>query len=238
MGAIPIDPAFLFEARELTERTGTVLIFDEVVTGFRIAPGGAQAYFGLTPDLTTLAKILAGGLPGGAVAGRADLLAQIEFEDGGQTRSGRIPHPGTFNANPLSSAAGAAALAIVATGEPHARANDAARRLARGMNEALARREIDGCVYGLGSLLHILLGRPCPRPEDGITWQWTGEDRHSVPRTPADLATVFRRAMLNHGVDPMGTRLIVGAAHGDTEIDTTLGAFEQTLDEMRDEQFL
>jgi glutamate-1-semialdehyde 2,1-aminomutase len=238
MGSIPIDPGFLFEARNLTERTGTVLIFDEVVTGFRIAPGGAQAYFGVTPDLTTLAKILAGGLPGGAVTGRADLLAQIEFEDGGQLRSGRIPHPGTFNANPLSAAAGASALAIVATGEPHARANEAARRLARGMNDALARREIDGCVYGLGSLLHILLGRPCQRPDDGITWQWTGEDRHSVPRTPADLATVFRRAMLNHGVDPMGTRLIVGAAHGDAEIDATLDAFEQTLDEMRDEQFL
>ena len=238
MGAIPIEPSFLFEVRDLTERTGTILIFDEVVTGFRVAPGGAQAYFGITPDLTTLAKILAGGLPGGAVAGRADLLGQIELEGGERMRTGRVAHPGTFNANPLSSAAGGAALAIVATGEPHARANDVAWRLAAGMNEALARRELDGCVYGLGTLLHVLLGRPCARPEDGITWVWSGEDRHTVPRTPADLGVVFRRAMLNHGVDPMGQRLIVGAAHDDTDIAHTLDAFEQTLDEMRGERFL
>jgi glutamate-1-semialdehyde 2,1-aminomutase len=237
MGAVPIEPAFLFALREETERRGTVLIFDEVVTGFRIAPGGAQAYFGVTPDLTTLAKILAGGLPGGAVVGRSDILNQIEFNPE-HSPSGRIPHPGTFNANPLSSVAGAAALAIVATGEPHKRANAAAARLARAMNEALARREIDGCVYGLGSLLHILLGRPCERPEDGITWRWTGAGRSGVPRTAPEITTVFRRAMINHGVDPMATRLIVGAAHGDAEVEQTLDAFERTLDEMREEQLL
>ena len=238
MGSVPIDPSLLPVVRELTERTGTVLIFDEVVTGFRIAPGGAQGYYGITPDMTTLAKIVAGGLPGGAVAGRADLLGQIEMEDGARMRSGRVAHPGTFNANPLSAAAGAAALAIVATGEPHAIANDAARRIATGMNDALARREIDGAVYGLGSLLHVLLGRPCARPADGITWEWTGEERHSVPRTPPDLAIVFRRAMLNHGVDPMGLRLIVGAAHSDADVAQTIDAFARTLDEMREENFL
>jgi glutamate-1-semialdehyde 2,1-aminomutase len=213
------------------------LIFDEVVTGFRMAPGGAQAYFGVTPDISTLAKILAGGLPGGGVAGRADILNQIEFNPEHRP-AGRISHPGTFNANPLSAAAGAAALEIVATGEPHRRANAAAEKIARGMNDALARREIDGCVYGLGSLLNVLLGVPCERPEDGITWAWTGDQRSNVPRTPPDLVTVFRRSMLNHGVDPMATRLIVGAEHSDADVATTIGAFEQTLDEMRGEQFL
>jgi glutamate-1-semialdehyde 2,1-aminomutase len=187
--------------------------------------------------VSTLAKIMAGGLPGGAVAGRADILNQIEFNPEHQP-SGRIAHPGTFNANPLSAAAGAAALEIVATGEPHRRANEAAAKIARGMNDALARREIDGCVYGMGSLLHVLLGTPCERPEDGITWVWTADQRSSVPRTPPDLVTVFRRAMLNHGVDPMSTRLIVGAEHTDADVNTTVDAFERTLDEMRDEQFL
>ena len=237
MGSIPIEPEFLFVLREETERTGTVLIFDEVVTGFRMSPGGAQAYFGVTPDMSTLAKILAGGLPGGAVAGRADILNQIEFNPEHHP-SGRISHPGTFNANPLSSAAGAAALEIVATSEPHRRANEAAATIARGMNDALARREIDGCVYGMGSLLHVLLGVPCARPEDGITWTWSGDRRSSVPRTPPDLVTVFRRAMLNHGVDPMSTRLIVGAEHSGNDVSATIDAFERTLDEMRDEQFL
>ena len=235
MGAVPIDPAFLHEVRELTARTGTLLIFDEVVTGFRVAPGGAQAYYGVTPDLTTLAKVLAGGLPGGAVAGRADILGQITFEEDGRPRTGRVAHPGTFNANPLSSAAGAAALAIVATGEPHARANAAAVRLSREMNEALARRELDGCVYGFGSLLHVLLGVPCQRPEDGMSWEWRGEDRHTMPRTPATLALAYRQAMLNHGVDPMGLRLIVGAAHTDPDVDATIAAFEATLDDLRTE---
>jgi len=129
-------------------------------------------------------------------------------------------------------------LEIVATGEPHRRANEAASELARGMNEALARREIDGCVYGMGSLLHVLLGTPCERPEDGLTWVWSGANRSSVPRTPTDLVTVFRRAMLNHGVDPMAARLIVGAEHSEADVAATIDAFEQTLDEMRDEQFL
>ena len=77
------------------------------MTGFRVSPGGAQARYGVTPDLTTMAKILAGGLPGGAVAGRADIISLIEFRDDPDWNSRqRVLHPGTFNANPLSAAAG------------------------------------------------------------------------------------------------------------------------------------
>ena len=96
-GAVPIAPGFLEALREETTKAGVLLIFDEVVTGFRVAPGGAQALFGVTPDLSTFAKILAGGLPGGAVAGRADVLAFLDTKASGQTK---IHHPGTFNANP------------------------------------------------------------------------------------------------------------------------------------------
>ena len=77
---LPIDPPFLTALRELTRQHGVVLIFDEVVTGFRVSPGGAQAEYGIRPDLTTLAKILAGGLPGGAVAGRKDILDLLDFQ--------------------------------------------------------------------------------------------------------------------------------------------------------------
>ena len=77
---LPIDPKFLTELRELTRQHGVLLIFDEVVTGFRVSPGGAQAEYGIRPDLTTLAKILAGGLPGGAVAGRKDILDLLDFQ--------------------------------------------------------------------------------------------------------------------------------------------------------------
>ncbi len=184
MGGIPIDAAFLHAARELTQRIGAVLIFDEVVTGFRISPGGAQAHFGITPDMTTMAKILAGGLPGGAVAGRDEILSQINFTDAsGAPRGDRIPHPGTFNANPLSAAAGVAALGIVATGEPHKAADAAARRLATELNQVIRRHEVAGCVYGMGSLLHILLGKEAPMPSDGITWEWPSDNRGDVPHT-------------------------------------------------------
>ena len=239
MGGIPIDPAFLHELRRMTEQTGAVLIFDEVVTGFRISPGGAQAHFGVTPDLTTLAKILAGGLPGGAVAGREEIMSQIEFTTSeGAPRAERIAHPGTFNANPLCSAAGVAALGIVATGEPHRAANAAALRLATELNQVIQRHEIAGCVYGYGSLLHILLGQEAPMPSDGITWEWPGERRDDVPHTRPEVTFAFRRAMINQGVDPMGTRLIVGAAHADEDVDYTVEAFDRALGALQEERLL
>ena len=102
-GTCPLPAEYVAEFRHLTEQSGTILIFDEVVTGFRASPGGVQERIGVRPDLTTLAKIAAGGLPGGAVCGRADLLDQIGFD-----AALRVAHPGTFNANPLSAAAGGA----------------------------------------------------------------------------------------------------------------------------------
>lgn len=239
MGSIPVEPEFLFELRRITEREGIVLIFDEVVTGFRVSPGGAQAYYGVTPDVTTLAKILAGGLPGGGVAGKADILGEINFTGAdGAPRGERVPHPGTFNANPLSAAAGGAALAIVSTGEPHQRANAAARRLATEMNQVIRRHEVAGCVYGMGSLLHILLGQEAPMPEDGISWQWPDGNKRRVPHTAPDLVAAFRRAMINEGVDPMGPRLIVGAAHSDADVDRTIQAFDRALAALQEERLL
>ncbi len=101
-GAVPIRGEFLKALRQLTAKHGQILIFDEVITGFRVAPGGAQELYGIKPDLTTLAKIVAGGLPGGCLAGRADVLDQICVRPG----KPKMRHPGTFNANPLSAAAG------------------------------------------------------------------------------------------------------------------------------------
>src|SRR5207248_9052740 len=102
---------------------GVVLLFDEVVTCVRVSPGGAQAEYGIRPDLTTLAKILAGGLPGGAVAGRQDVLDLLDFQITKAADREKISHQGTFNANPLSAAAGVAALEIVGTTDACARAN-------------------------------------------------------------------------------------------------------------------
>ena len=103
-----------------------------MVTGFRVSPGGAQAAVGVTPDMTTLAKILAGGLPGGAVAGRKDVLDLLDFAAAKGAGSEKIEHPGTFNANPLSAAAGVATLEIIRCTDACERANRFGARCGRG----------------------------------------------------------------------------------------------------------
>ena len=97
-----IHPSFIEQLRDVTRQKGVILIFDEVVSGFRFSRGGCQGLYNIVPDLTGMAKILAGGLPGGSVAGRTDIIETVA--------PGRIAHPGTFNANPLSAAAGSTAL--------------------------------------------------------------------------------------------------------------------------------
>lgn len=238
-GTVPLETSFLGYVRELTEQAGTVLIFDEVVTGFRISPGGAQAAFGVIPDLTALAKILGGGLPGGAVAGRRDIVGLIEFRDDvGWNIGQRIAHPGTFNANPLSAAAGSTALAVVATGEPHRQADRLCKRLSQGLNECLRSARVPGCAYGLASCFHILLGAECPAPEEGFLWRWDGKPGASMPHMPGPVAIALKRGMLNEGVDLMGTGGLVSAFHTDADVDLTIEAFAKTLAAMRAEGLL
>src|SRR3989449_5034103 len=133
-GTTPTIPGYLQELRALTERHGVVLIFDEVITRFRYSPGGAQAYFGVTPDLTTLAKIVAGGLPGGALCGKRPLMSLLAFRgDPDWDRSQRVAHAGTFNANPISAAAAIATLELCADASLQARANKYAEELRRAL---------------------------------------------------------------------------------------------------------
>jgi glutamate-1-semialdehyde 2,1-aminomutase len=237
-GTLPLPDGFLAALREATERHNTLLIFDEVVTGFRVAPGGAQARYGVTPDLTALAKIVAGGLPGGAVAGKADVVSLIEFrDDEAWNAERRILHPGTFNANPLSAAAGATMLSLVEHGDFHKIADDLTDRLVCGMNDAIAAHGVPGCVYGLASCFHASLGVEAPRPVDGIAWPL---DNGKLPhRTPARLALALKQGMINRGVDLMGmTGGLVSGVHTDEDIDRTLEAFDATLADLKSEGLL
>lgn len=201
---------YLQAVNDLAHERGALVIYDEVVTGFRYAPGGCQEYYGVTPDLTTLAKILAGGLPGGAVAGRADVLARLEFRDDPDwMRFGRIPHPGTFNANPLSAAAGVACLEIVRTGEPQRRATAQADLIRAGFDAALRRRGVEGEVGGDVSQIGV---------------------RFAAPKVdPRALLYRFRMAMQLGGVDVSGLSLIVSAVHTEEDVDRTVQAFDQAL---------
>ncbi|HET7409094.1 MAG TPA: aminotransferase class III-fold pyridoxal phosphate-dependent enzyme, partial [Paracoccaceae bacterium] len=156
-GRIPIRPDFLEALRDETAKAGAVLIFDEVITGFRVSPGGAQGQLGITPDLTTLAKILAGGLPGGAVAGRADILARLDFDAAEREGFEKIQHPGTFNANPISAAAGVAALEIISSEPACTRASEFAAELRDRLNAELASAGAPWAVYGTFSGFHFFL---------------------------------------------------------------------------------
>ena len=234
-GTLPLDPAFLSALRDATTRHNTVLIFDEVVTGFRVSPGGTQTRYGVTPDLTTLAKILAGGMPGGAVCGRGDVMSMIEFRDSPWNARKRVQHPGTFNANPVSAAAGDAMLAMVASGDHHDRADALNERLVRELNGVLERTGVPGVVYGLASYFHIALGREAPRPRAGV--EWPGPE--APPAMPRKLNIALKRALINHGVDLMGgSGGFVSGVHADADIDHAVKAFEAAVSELRAEDLV
>ncbi len=234
MGAWPLRPGYLQEVRDLTRRAGVLLIFDEVVTGFRWSPGGVQGMLSIAPDLTTFGKIVAGGLPGAAVGGRAGVMAPLDFGDAEWMQARHILHPGTFNANPLSAAAGSAMLRLIAGGEAQAKAAATARALAQGMSEAIARHGLRGSVHGESSILHIALGAHAPTLNElpGILARGDG----ARLRGDRSLGPKLRRAMLVHGVDLMGTTMIVAAAHTDEDVERTVAAFDRSLARLDEEE--
>jgi glutamate-1-semialdehyde 2,1-aminomutase len=228
-GAVPIGGPFLEALRELTSQHGRLLIFDEVISGFRVHPGGAQGLYGVKPDLTTLAKILAGGLPGGCVAGRADVLASLEFRPG----KPKMKHPGTFNANPLSAAAGIATLRRVADGEPGRRADAIARSLRMKLNATFAERNSDWVAYGAFSGFKLLPGYRGPRPTGDDFIPYNGSLDQLEGLKDRRLLHAFRPGMLLHGVDLPGLGGMTTAAHTEADVDRTVAAVGATLDLLR-----
>lgn len=234
-GQLPVLADFLYKLRQETARRDIVLIFDEVITGFRVGPGGAQEHFGIRPDLTTLAKILAGGLPGGAIGGRRDIMELLAYPEPGVNRE-KIPHHGTYNANPLSAAAGLTALKLVGETDVCQRANDYAARLREALNEVIRERRLPWAVYGTFSGFHIW-----PNPQRlPLTTTDIEEGRYDYrvlkARPRPELLTKLRLGMLVHGVEifswPGGP---TSAAHSDEDLERTVAAFRATLDMLRDE---
>lgn len=237
-GTQPLPRGFHGELRKLCDRHGVLLIADEVVTGFRLAPGGAQEYYGFRADLMAFAKVLAGGLPGGCVAGRAEIMELLAYHDDPQwDRFRKISHPGTFNANPLSAAAGVACLKRVATGQPTGRVNELGRRAIRLFNGVLDALGLAGCFYGEGSMFHLVLGLDCPE---------RGGDDPTCGLTPARLAQApsakylmpLHRAMLVEGVHLFSSGGLLSTAHTEEDLAFTADAFFRALGELRSEGWL
>ncbi len=232
-GQVPLKPDFLHALREETAKHGVLLILDEVVTGFRVARGGAQAALGVTPDLTSFAKILAGGLPGGAVAGREEVLALLDFDATAKAGREKIAHQGTYNANPLSAAAGTAALEVIATTDANARANATAASLREALNVVLAEEAVPWAVYGTFSGFHLFMN------PDGVALDPLRFDPMAVPAAalknqPKALVAKLRLALQVEGVDTNG-RIggVLSATHGEAEVRGAAAAFRAAVRQLR-----
>lgn len=235
---IPVDPAFLAGLREETASRGVVLIFDEVVSGFRYAPGGAQEFFGVTPDVTTLGKIAGGGLPVGILAGSEKVMEVLAPRGEGEAEEARpyIPHYGTWNAAPISAAAGVATLELIQDGELVGAARSNADQLRVGLNDVLKRHGIPGAAYGRASIWKTYIGEP-PKMLTG-DYSEAREDSRRLRSGWGDLAATMRQSMILNGVDPMNTGGFMSAVHDGDDIERTVTAFEQTISRLNSAHLL
>ena len=226
-GTVPLQPGFLEGVRKLTRQYGVLMILDEVITGFRWSPGGLQAKMGLDPDICTMAKILTGGLPGGAIAGKDEVMQVMSHTgDAHHDRFQRMLHTGTFNANPYCAAAGNAALEIAATGQLQDAADRAAERLRNGLREIVDQYELAACVYGESSTFHMYFGA---RSIDGL-------DANTLKTVPQEIQRNLRQALNVRGVDLMSrTSGVTSGVHTDSDIDQALGGFDGAIRAMMDE---
>ena len=208
MGVVPPAPGFLEGLRELCTRHGALLIFDEVITGFRVAYGGAQQRYGVRPDLTCLGKIIGGGLPVGAYGGRADLLAHV-------APLGAVYQAGTLSGNPLAVAAGLAALKALGAGDPYARLEALGARAERGLREAARQADVPLTVNRVGSMLTAFF-------TEGPVRSYADARRADTERYAR-----FFHAMLDHGVYLAPSQFeaaFVSLAHSDADLDRTAKA--------------
>jgi glutamate-1-semialdehyde 2,1-aminomutase len=236
-GQVPVDPAFLRVLRAETAKRGIVLIFDEVVTGFRVALGGAQQALDIMPDLTTLAKILAGGMPGGAVAGRRDIVELLDPERTAARGVEKIGHQGTYNANPVSAIAGITTLEILRDTDALARTHAYAEALRHGAREVLAEEGVNWGAYGTYTGLHIFVN-PRGLDIDPMTMDPMALGFDALKILGGNpLGLKLRLAMRLHGVDlsawPGGP---CSAAHTDEDLNQTLDALRASIRMLRDER--
>jgi len=228
--SIPLEVDFLQNLRDLATRTNTILIFDEVITGFRWSPGGAQRRFGVIPDMTTMAKILAGGFPGGGVAGRADIMEGLIFKDAAWNSTRKVIHPGTYNGNPVAATAGYTCLGICANPEIQIYCDDLAAYLRAGVNTLLENRDIDGCSWGESSEWHVMLGHKVKNRTSGDLRAPEGVAPDVLKASGGSpLVTSLAIAMALEGVDLFHGGGLLSIAHTKDDMDFTIAAFDKSL---------
>ena len=213
MGVVEPARGFLEALREITRRDGALLILDEVITGFRSAHGGAQKLFGIEPDLTTMGKIIGGGLPVAAYGGRAEIMEMV-------APLGPVYQAGTLSGNPLAMRAGLATLPKLSAPGFYEDLNTKSARLADGLRAALKESGVRGSVNAVGSLM---------------TMFFTGEpvkDYSGAKKSDTKMYAAFFQEMLARGVfiaPAQFEALFVSAAHSDADIERTIAAAAESL---------
>jgi len=237
---IPLKEDFLGQVRLLTKKYKAVLIFDEVITGFRWAPGGAQQRFGVIPDLTTMAKIVAGGMPGGAVAGKTELMQMIAFKDEpGWNANYRVPQAGTYNANPLAAAAGLACLRKCEDPSVQHQCDALAEQVRTGLNKVFSRLDVPVFAWGESSVFHIALGQHAPNRGAGDLRTPEGVSTEFLKGSGGDaLAQTFEIGMLLEGVHLFHSGGFFSTAHTQEDVDLTVSASERVIGRMREQGLL
>jgi glutamate-1-semialdehyde 2,1-aminomutase len=213
MGVVAPTPEFLAALRELTQRHGALLICDEVMTGFRVAYGGAQERLGIEPDLTTLGKIVGGGLPVGAYGGRADVMDHV-------LPAGKVFQAGTLSGNPLATAAGCATLRVLRDEPPYARLEQISAQLEAGLRAAAAEAGVPHHLNRVGSMMTLFFSA-------APVTDWDAASHCDT----AHFARYFW-GMLDRGVYLPCSQyeaLFVSAAHTEADVDATIAAAREAL---------
>lgn len=207
-GVIAPRPGYLEGVRRACTQTGTILIFDEVITGFRLAPGGAQQRFGVTPDLATFGKAIANGFPVAALAGRADLMERFSSQG--------VMHGGTYNAHPVTMAATVAVLSELINGDVYATIDRHGRRLMAGISDILARNGVEAHVQGTPGIFQVAFGLDRP-----------AEDYRDTARIDKAKYVEFTTALLGFGVRVLERGAwFMSSVHDDAVVDATLEAVD------------
>ena len=212
---IPPQPGFLQGLRELTRRHGILLVFDEVVTGFRLAYGGAQEYYGVVPDIACVGKIVGGGFPLAAVCASAALMEP--FDPGRDGKGDFISQSGTLNGNPIAAVAGLATLAELRKPGAYDRLLGTGRTLMKGLSELIARRGLAAQVVGEPVVFDVLF-----TPDPVI-------DYRSLQKADGTKARVLTTELIKRGVVKNTQKMYMSTAHTDADVAKTLNAFEDAL---------
>ncbi|MFP4453645.1 MAG: glutamate-1-semialdehyde 2,1-aminomutase [Desulfobacterales bacterium] len=218
MGMVPPDPDFLAALRKETEKYGAVLIFDEVMSGFRVAYGGAQELYGVSPDLSCFGKIVGGGLPVGAYGGKKEIMEQIAPQ-------GSVYQAGTLAGNPLAMAAGIAALKQISMPGFYEKLEETSARLGEGLERLVERLGIQATVNRVGSMLGLFFA---PGPVSNF---------EQAKASDTEMFAAFYRAMLEKGIYLPAAQfevIFVSSAHEVADIDETLSAAENVMAGLQD----